>query len=116
MHMAKINVEFDTVEKTMTCTVDGKALANVQGVMFGKGYSSKRDEYTVEVVLGDESEDDDMRTWTRICAADTVKGRELVADGATPRADLPGFVSLPQPSDEDAELKAELLDFWGKDK
>jgi phosphoribosylcarboxyaminoimidazole (NCAIR) mutase len=114
--MAKVAIEFDTVEKTMSATIDGSAVPNVVGVNLYKSYSSKKDEYSCEIVSAVESEDDDMRAYTRICAAEGAKARELAHAGATPAADFPGFVAVAveDPAAAAAVLKDELLKFFGK--
>jgi hypothetical protein len=94
--MAKIQVEYDTVEKTCAVSVDGTALANVVGVQFGLGYG-KKGEYRCEVMQMAESEDDDMYAMTRIVAGE---------DGSLSQA------AVEQP-DADEELEAEILEYFG---
>jgi hypothetical protein len=107
--MAKIAIEFDTVEKTMTATVNGAALDNVIGAHLNRGYG-KKSEYQCEVVMAEESEDDDMYKWTRIVATDSPEGQRQEAAGSKP-AKVPGFTMV-----EDAAKKAktEMLEFFGE--
>lgn len=81
--MAKIVIEFDTVEKTVAVTRDGVAVANVVGATVGR-YCD--DEYGCELCLAEKDEAHDVRTYTRICAA------ELAKAGQAPAA-APGFVT-----------------------
>lgn len=39
--MAKVNVEFDTNDKTLDIVMDGQSLENVRGVEFWKDFDSK---------------------------------------------------------------------------
>lgn len=75
--MAKINFEMDTVEKTFTLTIDGKPLENVCSLTAYMDYPYDCDcdgdeDYKCSVSIQTHSRDDDecMRQYTQICAAD----------------------------------------------
>lgn len=108
--MAKISIEFDTIEKTMSCTKNGEAISNVIGCNLSRGYGAKSD-YRCEIMTAVEDEAEDTYTFVRIVASDTPHGQALVKAGAKQSA-VAGFVV--EPSDDQAALEAEVLNFFGK--
>jgi hypothetical protein len=60
--MAKITVEFDTVEKTLAVSVDGKAVADVCRRSTCRGYS---DDAGYGCSLTTASSDDETTAWSR---------------------------------------------------
>jgi hypothetical protein len=70
--MAKVVAQFDTVEKTLTVTEDGKAVANVYGAEFCRGYSYDGDEvpYCCSVMTMTEDADNKLMRMTRLTAAE----------------------------------------------
>jgi hypothetical protein len=110
--MAKIAIEFDTVDKTLACSVDGKALENVNSVNIYLPYGS-RDDYSLEICQIDENDDEDYRQVHRTVAADTTAGRALASAGAKPSAHA-GFVTKTEAFGDDG-LADELLSFFKRD-
>jgi hypothetical protein len=109
--MAKIAIEFDTVDKTLACSVDGKALENVNSVNIYLPYGS-RDDYSLEICQVDENDDEDYRQVHRTVAADTEKGRALASAGGKPS--VAGFVTATEAFGDDG-LADELLSFFKRD-
>lgn len=83
--MAKINIEFDTVEKTMVCTKDGETVANVVGAYLGCMYDDP-DEYCCEVTTMVKDDANDMRVMTRLVAS--ANGEELVEGETNSKSDV----------------------------
>lgn len=70
--MAKVNVEYDTVEKTASVTIDGKSVDNLASVVVYCGYSMNEDDppkFCLEMTSCAEDEDNDMRSMNRITAS-----------------------------------------------
>ena len=67
--MAKINVEFDTVEKTMSVSMDGKSVNDISEVFFIKSWNND-DEWTCSLGTMQENEGDDLKVYTRLIASD----------------------------------------------
>lgn len=105
--MATIAINFDTVEKTMSCTMDGEAVANVVGCYVHSGY--KDGEYSCELMQYEKSPDGDYAKMTRIVASDTRRGKELAAAGAK-SSSLPGF--LVDDTADKEKLHAEMRAYW----
>lgn len=59
--MAKINIEYDTKEKTLVATMDGKALKNLSQVMISQymNYKDKQEAH-IELVTSIGNEDEGM--------------------------------------------------------
>lgn len=94
--MAKIRVEFDTVDKTLTATVDGKAVADVYGVSIYRGYCCGPDgdaddmPYRCELTTLSENEDDKTEYWTRVTAAE---GSGELVPAAEPKPDVSAAIA-----------------------
>ena len=90
--MAKVTIEFDTVDKSMAIAIDGKAVDNVQYVSLST-YDGDEFGCSIETVAKDDEHD--MRTYTRLCASESKDGKELrdsiVSDT------FPGFVKAEIP-------------------
>jgi hypothetical protein len=69
--MAKIVAEFDTVEKTLVVTMDGKPVNDVTGVNFMKCYDGE--ECMADVVTRSEDESNDLKTMVHIMASQGIK-------------------------------------------
>ena len=65
--MAVITTEFDTMEKSLTVKMDGKAVTDVDNVEFFKSFIQD-DVFHMRVEKVELSEDKDMTTVTRIMA------------------------------------------------
>lgn len=71
--MAKITVEFDTVEKTMVVKQDNQVLENVNSVncyQYGK-------DACIEVNMSEDDEVNEVDKYTRICAADNDETKRI---------------------------------------
>lgn len=85
--MAKINIEFDTVSKDMSATIDGKTLDNVHGASFynyGMG-----DDFSCEICTCQRDEENGMSTHTRVIASESIDGKKL--NDFLVNEDIPGF-------------------------
>ena len=71
--MAKVLIEFDTVDKTLAVSIDGTAVENVVCANVSQGYP-REDEYCCEIVSGTKDRDNDIRTWTRVSASQATAG------------------------------------------
>lgn len=65
--MAKLVIEFDTVSKVGSASMDGAAIPNFLGAHF---YGDSKGKFGCEVVSGAKDEDNDMWSVTRVCAED----------------------------------------------
>lgn len=75
--MAKFNLEFDTVEKTMSATLDGKKMKNLARIEF---FGFGGDDFGMELTSFDFDEENKVSTMTRLMA-----GEEEAKD-STPKA------------------------------
>lgn len=87
--MAKVNVLFDTVEKTMVTTIDGKAVDNVRAANFSLSYEEEG-EFHCCITTAVEDDDNDIRTWTQLCASESVEAK---AFEQTKASQFEGFVT-----------------------
>jgi hypothetical protein len=74
--MATINVVFDTKEKTLDVTMDGKKMKNVTGVDFMARYDEK-DKFYAEIRSEDPNKDDDIIVVTRVIANKEIEVEEI---------------------------------------
>lgn len=100
--MAKISCEFDTKEKTLAVTIDGKAVDNVYGVNLAKGYSDESGFYCDVMTLSEDKEND-IRTMTRLMASESKDAKEQVA---TASQQFAGFVEV------DNSLKSQIASLF----
>lgn len=63
--MAKVNVEFDTVEKTMSVTMDGSKIDNATSVFMGCGYD---DQCYCEIGMVDQNKEEGYLMQHRLVA------------------------------------------------
>lgn len=63
--MAKVNVEFDTVEKTISVSINGQSIDDASEVVFHKDYE---DEWCCSVLTMSHDEENDLRSYTRLSA------------------------------------------------
>lgn len=87
--MAKINVEFDTLEKTMNVTMDGKTIENAEGVSLYRGWSDD-EKYGCSICVCSKDEASDVTTYTRVTASDSSEGKKITEGFETNDA-IPGF-------------------------
>lgn len=73
--MAKVIVNYDTKEKTMEITIDGKAIKNVSGANFWMDYEGK--EAHMSIGTTENSQKDGMQTYTSVCASEGIKVEKL---------------------------------------
>ncbi len=107
--MAKITVQFDTVEKTMAVTIDGKSVENVTDVNF---YKSMYDEgeCRCSLVTMSEDSDNDMRQYTQLVASETHEAKQL-GDKAIASA-FDGFVETPV--ERHGKVADDIVEFLGR--
>jgi hypothetical protein len=93
--MAKVNVEFDTVEKTISVKLDGKQVPDVVGVNLQKSYYSEANEdaFSCSIVSMTKDEDNDTRTYTQVMAKESKEAQ--IYDVVASKAFL-GFVESRQ--------------------
>ena len=90
--MAKISIEFDTLEKELSVTVDGTPLENVSGVSIYPGfYDSDGDEYHCSITTREKDDDHDLIKMTTLCASESVDAKS----GRAVASSLEGFVEIP---------------------
>ena len=88
--MSKINVEFDTKEKTLAVKIDGKPVPNIIGVNLSKSYySDDEDEFSCSLVTMTKDEANDIRTYTQVMATES---KEAKIHDTLPSADFPGML------------------------
>jgi hypothetical protein len=84
--MAKINVEFDTSNKNLTVSMDGKQMPNIVGINIYKygayGESDDKNEYDCSVTMLDNYKDEGYKTYTQIIAKESKQGRDRALAGA----------------------------------
>ena len=66
--MAKINVEFDTRDKILNVTMDGKSMENVSSVEFFKGFEGE--DFHGSITSIERIDDEDMTKIMRVSAKD----------------------------------------------
>lgn len=90
--MAKITAEYDTKEKTLTVSKDGKAMDNVMHAAFSRNYDYEKgtedDTHSCHIAMKDESDDEGYHTHTHITAnvdgdLETRKEKVPVAKGTS---------------------------------
>ena len=85
--MSKIVAEFDTLEKTLVVTIDGKDVANVREVHFGQSYNND-DEFSCLISTMTKDETNDTKEYNQLMAA---KSKEASLFPSQP-SDYPGFL------------------------
>jgi hypothetical protein len=70
--MAKITAEYDTKEKTLSVSKDGKALDNVMHASFSRNYNYEKgtedDTHSCQIAMKDSSSEEGYHTHTHIIA------------------------------------------------
>jgi Ni,Fe-hydrogenase III component G len=69
MKMSKINIEFDTADKSVSIMVDGEKMDNIDGVYIYKRYDSEN-KYYIELSSYEHNKENEISKTTRICAQD----------------------------------------------
>lgn len=106
--MAKITVEFDTKEKTLSVAVDGGAVADVAEVYLSRGYRDG-DDYGCALTTVTRDEAEGTVRMTRLVAAEGGEGKSLRASAAGSKS-LPGFLEVPPLSKAQSDVAA----FFGR--
>ena len=75
--MSKVNIEFDTIDKTMKITMDGKVMKNVSDVSSYKSYMEDG-KYYLRIMQEEHDDDAAITTVTTTMACDD--GKELKKD------------------------------------
>lgn len=94
--MAKIVVEFDTVAKTASATIDGTVVNNFKCVNV---YQNYKDDFSIEIMSGEMDKNNEIHYMTRVCASD-------------------GTLTTKVEDKEDElneDMKAEILSYYGID-
>ena len=102
--MAKVMVEFDTVEKTMSATIDGKAVENCYEISFGK-YGD--DEFGCSIGIRTEDKSNKMMKNERIYAS---KSKEANSLSATKASSFDGFIT------ENSDLNSNINKYFFGEK
>lgn len=84
--MAKVTVEFDSESGSLSCSVDGKQLADLMEVSFHKDYEG---DYCFGATLSSADDSSGLTTWTRLMAG--YSREALNTPGAIPSI-FPGLV------------------------
>lgn len=92
--MAKISIEFDTLEKDLVVTIDGAAVENVVGVSIYPSYYDDQDgdEYHCTISTRVKDPEHDTVVTTNICASESVDAKN---DLAVASEAFKGFVEVP---------------------
>lgn len=101
--MAKIILDFDTVTKELEVTIDGVDVEDVINAEFYQSYDDK-EEFNCGITTSKKDETNDMRMYTRLVAAETKAGQNLVlTNKACASVKHVGFVEakIPSPVEED---------------
>jgi hypothetical protein len=97
--MSKVNIEFDTVSKELSVSIDGQEVANVYELMI---YRYCCDEASIDIYTSKKDKYSDVREMTRISASKNT-------DGATP-SKYPGFFETP----ENSKVIRDIAQFFDK--
>lgn len=90
-----IAFSFKTNDKTMSLTVDGKAVANVSEVSVYRSGEA----YQCSFMTYEEDKANDCVRMTRLFASESVAAKNAVAAGTgTESTKVPGFVEVPEQS------------------
>jgi len=90
--MAKINVEFDTIEKTLSVSVDGKVVADVSEVYISRRYSEK-DGYSCSINTVKHNEDQGVMEIFSLIARESEEGKSL-RGSASESSEFDGFLKV----------------------
>jgi hypothetical protein len=101
--MAKILIEFDTNEKTLAATIDGKPVDNVVEVSFCVGYDDK-DEYRCCLMTKETNDEHDIQTYTHLRASESIDAKGVDASPS----DIAGFVK----SDAGNSLRQAIANYF----
>lgn len=91
--MAKIAVSFDTVEKTMKVTIDGKAIDNVSCASFYCNSYEPGEEFRCQIQTMMKDEDNDMNSYTNLMASAQEPELKEVSVVSKTQADIAAFLS-----------------------
>lgn len=106
--MAKISVDFDTVEKTMVVKHDGKVLKNVNGLSMYCGYEGK---HSCDIMMSEHDEESGVTMYQRLSASDSNEAKEAIKNGAKEDPKLPGFVKTDSKPECLEKISAFLTDY-----
>lgn len=100
--MAKITVEFDTGDKTLSVLMDGTAVANVEEVYVSRRYSDKG--YSCHFTTVREDKDNGYMEMTRVMAAESAEGQQA-RHQAVPVKDHPEFIMVPAKTKAQSDIE-----------
>lgn len=111
--MSKVNVEFDTLDKTLSLTVDGKAVQDVAYVSMGKSWGSysrgeEANAFTCCFETQVKDEENDMNTCVRVCASESDLGKKTT-EGFEENEALPGFKIIRENASASKKFNREQL-------
>lgn len=93
--MAKVKIELDTEDGSLNVSINGKAVENVECVSVHRYTDSYRNKPEVGCSISTKTVDDGgVRTYTNICAEQSVEGRTALRLGTT-RSDFDDFLVNP---------------------
>lgn len=115
--MSKIFIEYDTVEKSLDVSMNGKALQNVDGVNIYRAYydldgdNDENDDpdFHLSVCTVEKNVDDGHAVITRISAAESPEGKSSEAQDVP---DMPGFKMTTAPRQR--RVEKQIADFFGR--
>ena len=103
--MAQVNIQFNTVEKTLAVSIDGKPMENVVEVC-AMAYGDK---FGLDILSRSHDEENKVVKFTKIVASQSDAAAALLADGGRPSEEFAGFV-VEAPQGVNADVKK----YWGQ--
>ena len=89
--MAKIAVNFDTMDKSIEVKIDGKTIDNITSVNFCSDYGG--DEFNCCVTTMTDDEGSDIKSYTTLMASEKEPEFKEVKDFSKTKADIASFFS-----------------------
>ena len=120
--MATISISFDTEDKDIEVSIDGKKLDDVTGVQIYRPYvystyeandKDADDVYCCEITTLSQDEESGIKTLTRVVASESKTGKELEAE---PMEDCPAFKAVAKVVDDLGTDVAEYVGSYFSDK
>lgn len=116
--MAKMVIEFDTNDKSLSVTLDGQAVDNVVGAeVYRRGYygygapddEDGDEEFAFSVMTAEKDKENDLTRMTRIVASQSVEGQFQDAQAI---AGLPGFKRVAARSRQEDKAVRDIVNFF----
>jgi hypothetical protein len=97
--MAKVIIELDTEDGSLTATINGKAVNDVESIMISRYNDDYKNKPEIGCSISTKTiNDDGVRTYTNICAEHSKSGRTALALG-TLKTEFDDFVVNPVPAE-----------------